>query len=102
MTVPSGVTRAVKGKGVKSFSFVDFKLSKLPARPILTFGGIVLEGDKSETKGGSRLEEQADDDEHRHAADNVGMILDDELVRENGRILGGPGAPLQCHRSWWR
>lgn len=57
----------------------------------------MLEGNKGETDGGGGLEEKANDDEHRHAADNVRMILDDKLVRENGRILGRSGAPFQCH-----
>ena len=56
---------------------------------------IVVQGDEERGQGRRHLEHEAHDEDHGHAGHDVGMVLDHELMAENGGILRAP--PLDGH-----
>ena len=65
---------------------------------------IVLHDDEDRCEGRGDLEHQTDHEDHGNTGNNVSMVLDDEVMAEEGRVLGfllhGDGeVMLRCDSS---
>ena len=52
------------------------------------YGHIVMQGDEDGSGRAADLEHQPHHEDHGHAGNNVGMVLDDKLMAQDGGVLG--------------
>ena len=92
------------GGDVFKTGLVEGHVRAMSGRHLHRNADIVLEGNKCSGQRARHLEHESHHKDHGDAGHNVGMVLDDELVREDGGVLGR-GTTLHHHleereRDW--